>query len=92
MSCCVANATIDYNAVTIRTKLVDQQGFGGLAKGGSNDIMDRRSSPATLLHERSSQSRTPGAREQQEWLQWSQAEVPTTSRGSGVILTPDPPE
>ncbi|SRR5229473_4306135 len=26
-----------------RTKLVDQQGFGGPAKGGSNDIMDRRS-------------------------------------------------
>jgi hypothetical protein len=44
MSCCVANATIDYNAVTIHTKRVDQQGFGGLAKGGSNDIMDRRSS------------------------------------------------
>jgi hypothetical protein len=27
MSCCVANATIDYNAVTFHTKPVDQQGF-----------------------------------------------------------------
>jgi hypothetical protein len=41
MSCCVANATIDYNAVTIHTKPVDQQGFGGLGGDGWSSVSGR---------------------------------------------------
>ena len=92
MSCRVANATIDYNAVTLRTKLVDQQGFGGPAKGGSNDIMDRHSVMQLFF---TNDHRRVVRRERvsnKNGCNGSQAEVPTTSRASGIILTPDPQE
>jgi hypothetical protein len=48
------------DAVTIRTKLIDQHGLGRPAKGGSNDVVNRRPI-VQLFFERSSRTCTPGS-------------------------------